>query len=377
VESLPRPVSSFPWHALPRVAAGETLAVRAVRRAHPGVRAVEVCAALRELVGHEVTIDLRRRALTSASRAEIGGRGPSTLLASESCRAVIEVEAELALALVSALAGGRSLPRVAMGRRVDPLVAGALAGVVQHVARACGEDDLAIVAIDPPLDDVRRALGTEIVSFDFLVRLGAIRASARMLVTVPERVPARLAHSKDVLRAMGDTPRTLEHVIGAGFAPVRALSDLQVGDVVLVDVRLRALAAPDARSGVGVELVAAGELRIGGATIELAPEPESVEKRKMTEPDASGATVEMPALSDESSPIADAIADMPVLVRVEAGSVTLAAREWAMLGVGDVVVLDARVGEAVTLRVGGKVVGRGDLVEVDGSIGVRIVERTS
>jgi flagellar motor switch/type III secretory pathway protein FliN len=33
------------------------------------------------------------------------------------------------------------------------------------------------------------------------------------------------------------------------------------------------------------------------------------------------------------------------------------------------------VGEAVVLRVGGVPVARGDLVEIDGEVGVRIVER--
>ena len=51
------------------------------------------------------------------------------------------------------------------------------------------------------------------------------------------------------------------------------------------------------------------------------------------------------------------------------------AREWASLGEGDVVALGRRVGEAVTLRVGGVPVARGDLVEIEGEVGVRIVER--
>jgi len=351
--------------------------MRALRRAHGGVRGPEVRRVVREILGHDVTIELRRRSLTSAPRAEIAGRGPIVVLASDACTVALEVEAELALAAVSALAGGKSLPRIAVGRRVDPMVAGALAGLVQHVARACDEDDLAIVAIDPKIEDVRRAFGGEVLALDFAVRLGTIRASARMLVTVPERVPVRPPRSKQLLAAMGATPRTLEHVIGAGYASVRSVTDLRVGDVVLVDARVRALAPADARNGVPIELVTNEKLRIGRASISLAPEPLPVEKKAMTEPDSSGATVEMPALADESSPIAEAIADMPVLVRVEAGSVTLPARDWASVEVGDVVVLDARVGDAVTLRVGGKVVGRGDLVEVDGSIGVRIVERIS
>ncbi len=46
-----------------------------------------------------------------------------------------------------------------------------------------------------------------------------------------------------------------------------------------------------------------------------------------------------------------------------------------LVGRGDVVVLGRRVGEPVIVRVGGVPVARGDRVEVDGEVGVHIVER--
>jgi flagellar motor switch/type III secretory pathway protein FliN len=51
------------------------------------------------------------------------------------------------------------------------------------------------------------------------------------------------------------------------------------------------------------------------------------------------------------------------------------AREWASLSPGDVVALGRRIGEAVTLRVGGVTVARGELVDLDGEIAVRILGR--
>ncbi|MEO7091680.1 MAG: FliM/FliN family flagellar motor switch protein, partial [Polyangiales bacterium] len=89
-----------------------------------------------------------------------------------------------------------------------------------------------------------------------------------------------------------------------------------------------------------------------------------------------GETMQVPVFG-EGSAIADVLADLPLEVRVEAGSVTLPARAWAAMGNGDVVVLDRRVGESVTLRVGGKIVGRGELVDVDGQLGVRLIERAT
>jgi flagellar motor switch/type III secretory pathway protein FliN len=42
----------------------------------------------------------------------------------------------------------------------------------------------------------------------------------------------------------------------------------------------------------------------------------------------------------------------------------------------DVLVLDRRVGDPVSLRVQGKLVGHGELVEVDGQIGIRLLQLT-
>jgi flagellar motor switch protein FliM len=78
---------------------------------------------------------------------------------------------------------------------------------------------------------------------------------------------------------------------------------------------------------------------------------------------------------DEGATIADLAFDAPVVVRVELGAVTLTAREWAALAPGDVIAVGRRVSEPAILRVGGVEVARGELVDVEGELGVRIRER--
>ena len=68
------------------------------------------------------------------------------------------------------------------------------------------------------------------------------------------------------------------------------------------------------------------------------------------------------------------VLDAPVVVRVEVGAVTLTAREWAAVRPGDVLETGVGLGEPVVLRVAGKEVARGELVSVDGELGVRILE---
>lgn len=80
-------------------------------------------------------------------------------------------------------------------------------------------------------------------------------------------------------------------------------------------------------------------------------------------------------LEHSSMPNERVLEDVPVTVRVEVGSVELAAREWARLRAGDTLALGRRLGEPVVLRVSGVEVARGELVNVEGEVGVRILEK--
>lgn len=68
------------------------------------------------------------------------------------------------------------------------------------------------------------------------------------------------------------------------------------------------------------------------------------------------------------------IMDIPVDVHVEIGHTNLPVREFLRLGVGSVVQLDRLVGESADLIVNGKLIGRGDVVVVDETFGIRINE---
>ena len=68
------------------------------------------------------------------------------------------------------------------------------------------------------------------------------------------------------------------------------------------------------------------------------------------------------------------IMDIPVDVHVEVGRTNLPVREFLRLGVGSVLQLDRLVGESADLIVNGKLIGRGDVVVVDETFGIRISE---
>ncbi len=72
-------------------------------------------------------------------------------------------------------------------------------------------------------------------------------------------------------------------------------------------------------------------------------------------------------------PALDVVMEAPVVVHIEIGSVTLPAQQWLGLRLGDVVTSQLPVGRPVTLRVAEQAVAEGELVSVDGQVGVRIL----
>ncbi len=70
---------------------------------------------------------------------------------------------------------------------------------------------------------------------------------------------------------------------------------------------------------------------------------------------------------------AELLSDVPLQIAVELGRVPVTADEVAGLKVGHVFDLNRGAGEPVELSVNGRIVARGELVEIDGNLGVRIV----
>ena len=70
---------------------------------------------------------------------------------------------------------------------------------------------------------------------------------------------------------------------------------------------------------------------------------------------------------------ADLMNDIPLQISVELGRVSTTAEEVVALKVGHVFDLNRVAGEPLDLSVQGKVVARGELVEIDGNLGIRIL----
>lgn len=68
------------------------------------------------------------------------------------------------------------------------------------------------------------------------------------------------------------------------------------------------------------------------------------------------------------------LADIPVRLSVEVGSVSLALSEILDLAEGSVVELDRQANELLDINVNGTLVAKGEVVTVDGRFGIRVAE---
>jgi type III secretion system YscQ/HrcQ family protein len=212
------------------------------------------------------------------------------------------------------------------------------------------------------------------VQASFTVVVNAEAYAARVLIPHATVIAAPDPEwRRSTLLALGDLPISLALVAAATRTTATTVGSLRRGDAWLPGAcalrrsasgRLEGpllLAAPAHEVGIRAVLGEDGRLvlREGTDRLEWAP--------------ASGKDVGVS--ENDRDALVDAVGEVPVVVRVEIGVAEMRAREWASLSPGDVVALGRNIGEAVTLRVGGVTVARGELVDLDGEVAVRILGR--
>jgi flagellar motor switch/type III secretory pathway protein FliN len=335
--------SAYPWGALEPVSRAAERAASGARR---GLRitAAAASAALSDLLELSSEVVVKRSTL---------GRVPALaqMVWLHHDRLALGTLAEPALA---AFLASRVL------RRAEPLadpseplsapLAGLLAALGVETARRLGVA-LALLGAPP--------VGEEALLVELTLLLEG-RPYSLTLYVVGGTSPGNRAPS---LEQLGALELWVPLVVGTVALERQELLSLHVGGALLFgegatidgDARGRGvLAAPHSERGIGVEVRSDGRLVVG----EIAEARLTVEREKSSDSQAETLT--------------DVLLDTPVVVRVELGAVSMTAREWSELGPGDVIETGQRIAEPVVLRIAGREVGRGELVNVDGQVGVRI-----
>jgi flagellar motor switch protein FliM len=201
----------------------------------------------------------------------------------------------------------------------------------------------------------------------------------------PVRRVRRIADAQSHGARLGNVSAWLRAEIGHVEVTAGDLAQLRERDVVLVD---GLTARPDKGEGGTVKLKL-GLARAGYIAGELVLQNQAF-VAKVTEvvvgapaPPASegdgaagaedAARAGRANMQEGQAEGADLLNDIPLQVAVEIGRLPITAEEVVGLKVGHVFDLNRQVGEPLDLSVNGKIVARGELVEVEGNLGIRIV----
>ncbi|MEX0643873.1 MAG: flagellar motor switch protein FliN [Parvularculaceae bacterium] len=89
---------------------------------------------------------------------------------------------------------------------------------------------------------------------------------------------------------------------------------------------------------------------------------------------APGPAPEASAPEEAGAPALDTVYDVPVKVSAVLGKTKMNVASLLRMGRGAVIELDRKVGEPIDLYVNDRLIARGELVMVDGSLGVTMTE---
>jgi flagellar motor switch/type III secretory pathway protein FliN len=351
----PRQATAYPWNAL------ESVSRAAARRAGQARRQVAAVldparlgAALGELTESEVSVIVQRVTSTAPQRLPLTTLGLE--LADSGVCCALSIEPELAAnALSRVLRRPLALtPQTAL----DDSLSGALHALVLELARRCGARGTLHLL---EANDAQARARELFVEATVLVGDTAYRALAALKLAELPKLP------EPALEELGELPIALQVVIGWSLAERAALADFVPGNAwfpgpgLWLDENLAgsiALAAPRQDRGFRATLSRNGQIVLREGSVPLSPD--------------AGELMSNPEKLDAS--LTDAVLDSPVVVQIVVGAVTMSAREWAGLAPGDVIEAGCRIAEPVVLRVAGREVARGELVNLEGELGVRIRE---
>ena len=286
---------------------------------------------------------------------------------------VCELPSEFGAALVDRVLGGDGATAHPVGATLDDLSCGVLAYLAARVCAALGADLRVRAVLDDPeralslLDDERvlvLPLGVEVADIPRgRLRLWISQADAAQLTAAGARRGA------GVPRAWRALPMTL--CADAGVVRLRAqqVRELGAGDVLIPDQCSLARGATGFAGAVALRVLGSRRQCFHATAHDREIALEALEPwREATMTDAK--RIDTQAIAD--APVL--AGDTPIELCLELARFTLPLEELSALRPGEVLNTRRPIGEQVSLTAGGRTFARGELVELDGEVGVRIVE---
>jgi flagellar motor switch/type III secretory pathway protein FliN len=360
-------VGPYPWRSLcsvPREAVG--LLRDARRAALASVDVSGLAQALGEIVGSHVGVLVPHVDVVTEEPAPTGiclalGTADGAL------EVDVEIDRDLAVTLVGAVIGHRT-PGANLHGHVDSEIEGAVAAIVCRVLRRAHGQSESLGLIG--LGSLRRTPGERLLRLFATVLIGNDAFSARATVRRSLAAAAAPPPAEELLASLGDLALSLPVIAGVAVVDRAEIDALEEGDVFLPGKGWTVARLGGDGSTLSGTVTAAAKAHDCGVLAQIGSSGELVVMGLLASPLDTETT--MDDSKTDRGTISEAALEAPVVVRVELGAVTLTAREWAALGPGDIIPLGKRVAEPAVLRVAGVQVAEGELVEIEGELGVRI-----
>jgi type III secretion system YscQ/HrcQ family protein len=365
-------VRPFPLAELPRVARAQADAARLLLSRLPLAAGPDWEDARRAL-GGEVTLTLTEIYALPSRELLSSVRGAAVKLTLPGGRwALIVVDAQLAPRLARRALGidepelGAPRPLTVAEEGALEFLVAALVGPHAQVAGVVGEAGVAALLL-PPREPVRDSDGWLAVA-QAQIESPVGGGGARLVVPDTLRLAVEPLRPVAPLLAragsLADAQVALRLEVGRTAVARADLAGLAAGDVVLFE----RFGVRDARGG-PVTL----RLGRGGFAARLDGDALTVLEGFRLNPGAT--TMESdPTQKNDAASADQLLRELPVEVVCELGRVTMSGRELLELRPGAVIPAGRPLAGPVDLTVGGRVVARGELVDVEGEIGVRIVQ---
>ena len=368
-------VQPYRWDLLPKIPRAVVAVLERIT-GHAGFVSVPHGEeALGRILG--VPVRLRQGTIVAVKREEMGiffGSAPRVFIGANvgERRLFVTLESSAATSLCRRLLGGGE--EMAAPRPLTPAEEGAIAFLALVFAEAAcrdtddsaGEQAARQLFVHGVTEEVQRVVSLLQdpwgVTIEVHAQIGDL--TFPMHVIVPESlVMAPPRSSRQGIARIESCVFSLRVVLGRGTLPAEQVAALGEGDVVLLD----GMSLHPARGGrawlwcggleVPLDVGTDGTARVAGEASEVP------HRRKENMAENESVAV------DEGR-----LAALEVEVVAEMGRVVLSGREIARLTTGSVVQLGRPLGGPVDLVAGGKLIARGELVDVEGEIGVRIIE---
>lgn len=374
--------SAFPWSELPKLSRSDLASLRKMLSQLRGAINPELLrAALTAALGAAPVVNWEPWRMNEFAASD--AQRVCLLFSGLGVRVDLVVDTDLAHLAVARLLG----QTYEMGwpeSAADPDLSGAAAAIVLDLARRGASAAAPQLLVGAP----HACSGIFSVA---TLRLGGRSYRCEVLVAAIQRGPGsssqvELPGSADsagsgvtALAALGSLRVTIPWVAAVSWERAGHLQRLATGDVWMpgpawfckergfsLDVPIASnptaqieacLAAPQARWGWPVS-GEPGKFEVGQTARLMPAMPEHEVESIMTEnrPDFE-----------------EVLGNAPVMVRLELGAVEMTAAQWSQLRPGDIVESGRAVGAPVQLRAGGQLLAEGQLIQIEGQIGVKIL----